>query len=266
MLHWLDTHTPFPEVTADLGLNGEAPGLVAVSEKLTVDQLLRAYPKGFFPWYSPGQPVLWWNPDPRMVLYTSRFKVSTSLRKVLRNVLRDAAWEIKVDVHFRDVVQACAYTPRHSGTKAGLDQTVLRIMEQIQRSDGTQSADGTWITPEIQAVYGELHALGYAHSVETWYEGRRVGGLYGAHLGRVFFGESMFAWQTNASKIALAALVGHLTQEGVALLDCQQRTTHLASLGGEEIPRADFLAHLAHAVHQPPIAWTFGKEALTPFV
>ena len=238
MITWLDPQDPFPPVERALGQASDAPGLLAASRDLTPQRLLLAYRQGIFPWYSEGQPVLWWSTDPRMVLAPQLLKISLSFRKTLRRVLRDPDWEIRVDHDFEAVMRACAMTPR----------------------DGQL---GTWITDEIVAAYSALHRNGLAHSVETWYRGQRVGGLYGVALGRMFYGESMFAHRTDASKIALAALCGFLESHGVTMIDCQQETDHLASLGAEPIPRADFVAHVRTAASQPAIdPWRFDKSAL----
>lgn len=238
MITWLDPHDPFPPVERALGPASDAPGLLAASRDLTPQRLLLAYRQGIFPWYSDGQPVLWWSADPRMVLRPEAFAVSLSLRKTLRRVLRDPAWEIRVDDDFVAVMRACAMTPR----------------------DGQL---GTWITDEIVDAYSVLHRAGLAHSVETWYQGARVGGLYGVALGRMFYGESMFAHRTDASKIALAALCAFLAQHAVAMIDCQQETEHLASLGARPIPRADFVAHVKTASASPDInPWRFDKSVL----
>jgi len=174
-----------------------------------------------------------------MVLAPHRLKISVSLRKTLRRILRDPDWEIRVDDDFVAVMQACAMTPR----------------------DGQL---GTWITDDIVAAYGSLHRLGLAHSVETWYRGERVGGLYGVALGRMFYGESMFAHRTDASKIALAALCGFLERHGVTMIDCQQETDHLASLGAEPIPREQFIAHVRQTAAEANISpWRFDKSELT---
>ncbi|MFJ4294052.1 leucyl/phenylalanyl-tRNA--protein transferase [Cupriavidus sp. NPDC089707] len=238
MIAWLDPHDPFPPVDEALGPDSDAPGLLAASRDLSPQRLLLAYRQGIFPWYSSGQPVLWWSTDPRMVLAPHALRVSATLRKTLRRVLRDADWEIRVDDDFLAVMRACAMTPR----------------------DGQ---DGTWITNDIIAAYGSLHRNGLAHSVESWYRGERVGGLYGVALGRMFFGESMFAHRTDASKIALAALCAFLGNHGVAMIDCQQETDHLASLGARPIPRAQFVAHVRAAAAQPAIhPWRFDKSVL----
>lgn len=237
MVPWLRSDDPFPPLNHALGPASGAAGLLAATGELSPVRLLDAYRSGIFPWYSTGQPVLWWSPDPRMVLPPDAFHVSASFAKTLRRVLRDPAWEVRVDVNFAEVMRTCARTPR-----AG--------------------QDGTWITAEVVAAYSILHRQGLAHSIETWYEGQRVGGLYGVALGRMFFGESMFAFRTDASKIALAALVGHLRRHRVQMIDCQQNTSHLASLGAFEIARSEFIAHLRAAVDAPGIAWDFDKTAL----
>lgn len=237
MVPWLASDDPFPPVERALGATSGAPGLLAASAELLPTRLIEAYKSGIFPWYSDGQPVLWWSPDPRMVLLPVEFKLSDSLRKTLKRVLREDEWEIRVDHDFASVMRACAQTPR----------------------DGQR---GTWITAEIVDAYSALHRDGLAHSIETWFEGKRVGGLYGVSFGRMFFGESMFAHRTDASKIALAALVGHLRRHRVTMIDCQQNTSHLTSLGGREITRTAFLSHVRQAVEAPPIPWTFDKTAL----
>jgi leucyl/phenylalanyl-tRNA--protein transferase len=237
MVPWLGTDDPFPPVERALGAASGAPGLLAASGDLLPSRLIDAYRRGIFPWYSDGQPVLWWSPDPRMILCPAEFKLSPSLRKTLKRVLRDDAWEIRVDQDFAAVMRACAQAPRRG-----------------QR--------GTWITAEVVEAYSSLHRLGDAHSIESWFEGERVGGLYGVSFGKMFFGESMFAHATDASKIALAALVGHLRRHKIEMIDCQQNTSHLASLGGREIARKAFIAHVRASVDAPPIPWRFDKTAL----
>jgi leucyl/phenylalanyl-tRNA--protein transferase len=237
MVPWLGPDDPFPPIEQALGAASGAPGLLAASSDLLPWRLVDAYRRGIFPWYSDGQPVLWWSPDPRMILVPGEFKVSPSLRKTIKRVLREARWEIRVDHDFAGVMWACAQAPRRG-----------------QR--------GTWITAEIIDAYSALHRAGEAHSIETWLDGQRVGGLYGVSLGRMFFGESMFAQVNDASKIALAALVGHLRRHGVEMIDCQQNTSHLASLGGREIARTTFVAHVRAAVAEAPIPWRFDKTAL----
>ncbi|MBW9107113.1 leucyl/phenylalanyl-tRNA--protein transferase [Paraburkholderia phenoliruptrix] len=237
MVPCLGPDDPFPPVERALGAASGAPGLLAASGDLLPSRLIDAYRHGIFPWYSDGQPVLWWSPDPRMILRPAEFKVSPSLRKTLKRVLREDAWEIRVDQDFPAVMRACAQAPRRG-----------------QR--------GTWITADVVDAYSSLHRMGDAHSIETWFEGERVGGLYGVSLGKMFFGESMFANVTDASKMALAALVGHLRRHEIEMIDCQQNTSHLASLGGREIARKAFIAHVRASVDAPPIPWRFDKTVL----
>jgi leucyl/phenylalanyl-tRNA--protein transferase len=235
MIPWLETDTPFPDVSKALTV--EAPGLLAAGADLSPQRLLQAYRNGIFPWFSEGQPILWWSTDPRMVLYLDHFKVSDSLAKTLRKVERSRMqgghagarhWDVRFDTAFEDVMRACA-APRRDGP-------------------------GTWISNEIIAGYGGLHALGHAHSSEVWLDGELVGGAYGVCIGRMFYGESMFARVSDASKVALAYLVAFLRSHGVRMIDCQQETGHLASLGAAPIPRERFLEHLRAAIHEPGIA------------
>lgn len=234
---WLEPgEIDFPAVEEALGPDSVAPGLLAAGGDLSPQRLRAAYARGIFPWYGAGQPVLWWSPDPRMVLETSRLKLSRSLRKTLRRFRQDPRAEIRIDSAFGRVIRACATTPRAGQT-------------------------GTWIVPEMVEAYERWHRLGEVHSFETWVDGELVGGLYGIGMGRMFFGESMFAWQTDASKIALAALVAFCLHHGIEMIDCQQRTDHLASLGAHEVPRVRFLAHVRRAIALPaPASWTFEPQ------
>jgi leucyl/phenylalanyl-tRNA--protein transferase len=230
MIPWLETNTPFPDVSEALTI--DAPGLLAAGADLSAQRLLSAYKHGIFPWFSEGQPILWWSTDPRMVLMTDRFRISDSLRKTLRRVERSmqhgGRWQVRFDSAFETVMRSCA-APRKDGP-------------------------GTWISEDIIAGYTGLHALGYAHSSELWLDGELVGGAYGVCIGRMFYGESMFARVTDGSKIALAYLVAFLRSHGVAMIDCQQETGHLASLGAAPIPRAAFLDHLRRAIREPGIS------------
>jgi len=215
-------------------------GLLAVGGDLSSERLLEAYRRGIFPWYNPGQPILWWSPDPRAVLYPEKLKISRSLRKTLR---RDYL-RVTFDRDFRAVMLACA-APRRTRTYECHER-------QDAESDREQSpGGGTWITDEMVEAYCRLYELGYAHSVETRHGDRLVGGLYGVALGGVFFGESMFSHETDASKVALVALARTLQAHGFRLIDCQLPTSHLASLGAEAMPRTAFLAELDLAVKQP---------------
>ena len=226
MIPWLEPHEPFPPI--ELALR-EPNGLLAAGGDLSTGRLLDAYANGIFPWFNGGDPLLWWSPDPRMVLYLDELHQSRSLRRAVAS----GRFEVTMDTAFADVMAACA-EPR-------------------------RGQDGTWITDEMTDAYGRLAALGYAHSVESWSDGELAGGLYGVAIGRMFFGESMFARRSDASKVAFVTLVGQLRRWGFALIDCQMATAHLASLGAREIPRADFLAHVRHLVGQPgvPSPWTF---------
>lgn len=233
-LPWLEPGQPFPPVTEAWGEGDPAPGLLAGGGALDVPTLLDSYGQGIFPWFSDDQPILWWSPDPRMVLPTAEFRLHRSLRKTLQAFRDDAArCEIRIDHAFEAVIRACSQAPR-------------------------EGQSGTWILPPMVEAYLRLHRAGHAHSVETWVDGELVGGLYGVAIGRAMFGESMFARRTDASKIALAALVCWCRRHGIELIDCQQNTRHLASLGAREWPRARFLAHVEAArALAPPPAWNF---------
>ena len=224
---------PLPDTQRALGAGSDVPGLLAAGGELTPQRLAEAYAKGVFPWYSTGQPVLWWSPDPRMVLLTAEFKLSRSLRKTVARFARSPGCEVRIDSAFRGVISACANAPR-------------------------EGQDGTWIVPAMVEAYCTWHALGRAHSVETWIDGELAGGLYGVSLGRMFFGESMFSHRTDASKIALAALVCFCRAHGMPMIDCQQHTAHLASMGARTRSRADFEARLAPVLAAPAVAdWTY---------
>jgi leucyl/phenylalanyl-tRNA--protein transferase len=236
MLSWIDDDEPLPPTALALGPDSEAPGLLAAGGGLAPQRLEQAYRRGVFPWFSPGQPVLWWSPDPRMVLPVAQFKVSKSLGKTLRRFVRRPGCELRIDSAFERVIDACARTPR-------------------------PGQPGTWIVPPMVAAYTEWHRRGRVHSFETWVDGRLVGGLYCVAIGRMVFGESMFAWATDASKIALAALVAFCRARGVRLIDCQQNTGHLASLGAHEVSRSTFEQHLSLVSGEPEIAdWTYDSR------
>lgn len=224
---WLDPENnaePFPEVEQALV---EPNGLLAIGGNLSPERLIRAYHQGIFPWYSPGQPILWWTPNPRAVLYPAHLKIARSLKKILRK----NPYRITMDQAFHPVIMGCA-APR-------------------------PQADGTWITPRMMRAYLTLHEMGLAHSVEAWYDQQLVGGLYGVALGRVFFGESMFTRMSDASTIALVHLVRQLHCWGYALIDCQVYSPHFARLGAELIPRPEFIRLLnSYTVPEyPPGPW-----------
>ena len=218
MIPWLANDSPFPALESALQ---EPNGLLAAGGDLSPQRLLAAYRQGIFPWYSVGQPILWWSPDPRMVLFPDELKISRSLAKRLKN----SDYEVRFDTAFRDVMLACA---------------------EIQRPQ----QDGTWITASIIDGYCKLHELGYAHSAETWIDGQLAGGVYGVAIGHMFYGESMFHHVTDASKIAFVHLVQRLQQQGFGMIDCQMKTSHLASLGAREITRAEFSQRLAKLTAQ----------------
>lgn len=200
----------------------EPDGLLAAGGDLSPARLLEAYRRGIFPWYSRGQPILWWCPDPRAVLFPSRMKVSRSLSQSIRN----RGFVTRIDTAFRDVIRACG--------------------------SGELRPGGTWLSPEMRGAYLRLHKLGFAHSVETWQHGQLVGGLYGVALGKVFFGESMFSIERDASKVALKRLCDELVARGYQMIDCQMATPHLLSLGAQLLPRRQFIELLASHVGEEP--------------
>jgi leucyl/phenylalanyl-tRNA--protein transferase len=194
-------------------------GLLAVGGNLSPDTLLTAYKQGIFPWYNEDEPILWWCPDPRFVLFPEELHVSGSMEKVFRR----QKFLFTIDTAFREVINQCSIVPR-------------------------EGQDGTWITPEIKEAYIKLHQLGYAHSAETWQDGLLVGGMYGVRLGKVFFGESMFSKRSNASKFAFLRFVQELQNDGVELIDCQVYSSHLQTLGARMISRTEFCARLEKLV------------------
>lgn len=253
-LPWLKPAEPFPPIGEAWSANDPAPGLLAVGGTLDVATLCDAYSHSIFPWFNEGQPILWWSTDPRMVLAPSSFKLHRSLAKTLRQFQHDARCEVRFDTAFKDVIQACASSPRGHLKSANKSDGST---DDALAEDDESAASGTWIVPEMISAYEALHLAGYAHSVETWIEGELVGGLYCVALGHAVFGESMFSRQTNASKIALAGLVAFCRAHEVKLIDCQQNTPHLASLGAESISRSNFASHVARACTQPALSWHF---------
>ena len=229
MLKRLGRDDPFPDPAAALK---DPNGLLCAGADLSAGRLLDAYRHGIFPWYSGGEPILWWSPDPRMVLFCDELKVARSLAKSVRN----KGFEVRIDTAFSEVTKACA-GPR-------------------------KSEAGTWLGKDMRAAYLALHRAGHAHSFETWQADRLVGGLYGVAIGRAFFGESMFSRATDASKVALVALVEELRRRGFPMIDCQQRTPLLASLGAREIPRSQFLRRVTALVNYPeqPGTWTISAH------
>jgi leucyl/phenylalanyl-tRNA--protein transferase len=229
---WLNPGDAFPAPDRAWGPPDPAPGLLAAGGDLSPQTLERAYRQGIFPWFSLGQPILWWSPDPRMVLETAHLKIHASLRKTLWRFKATPGCEIHIDRDFGRVIRCCASTPRHG-------------------------QHGTWIVAEMIAAYENLHVQGLAHSVETWIDGQLVGGLYCVGIGGMVYGESMFAHRTDASKIALTALVALCRRHQIDLIDCQQNTAHLASLGARDMPRVLFQSRVSERVHRPAIDWTF---------
>jgi len=223
MIPWLEHDDPFPPLARALKY---PDGLLAAGADLSPARLLSAYRQGIFPWYCAGEPILWWSPDPRMVLLPAELKISRSLAKTLRN----RAYEIRFDSAFAAVMHGCATR----GAKPGAPGA---------------DAPGTWITDDMRAAYLRLHELGYAHSAETWIAGELAGGLYGVAIGRMFFGESMFTRARDASKLAMVHLVRRLERLGYGMIDCQMHTGHLASLGARAIPRSEFSLRLQELVN-----------------
>jgi leucyl/phenylalanyl-tRNA--protein transferase len=217
---WLDADDPFPPVENAL----KSPnGLLAAGADLSPERLIDAYRHGIFPWFSDDDPLLWWSPDPRMVLFVDEFHASRSLRRVMRS----GRFRVTADTAFAAVMQGCA--------------------------DPRADDAGTWITAEMHEAYGRLAEQGFGHSVEVWEGAELVGGLYGVAVGRMFFGESMFSRRSDASKVALGALAGQLARWGFPLIDCQMSTAHLASLGAREVSRVEFLRHVHALVAAPPV-------------
>ena len=229
MIPFLEPDEPFPPV--ELALR-DPNGLLAAGGDLSPERLLDAYARGIFPWFGDDDPLLWWSPDPRMVLAAGDLRVSRSLRRVLRS----GRFNVTMDTAFAEVMAGCG-EPR-------------------------PGQEGTWITAQMTDAYVHLAALGFAHSVEAWSDGALAGGLYGVAIGRMFFGESMFSRVTDASKVALVHLVRQLERWGVPMIDCQMSTPHLASLGARDVARADFVRDVGRLVRQPavPAPWRFDAD------
>lgn len=231
MIPWLDSDTPFPPLSSALDEHDGAAGLLAAGADLSPERLLDAYKKGIFPWFSENQPILWWSTDPRMVLRTGDFKISKSFRKTRRKFQNNPKIAFKFDTAFELVMRACAEP----------------------RIDADGNINGTWISEPMIQAYSQLHRMGYAHSAELWKEGELIGGAYGICIGRMFYGESMFSRVTDGSKVALAHLVDFLKLNRVQMIDCQQETGHLASMGGALISRQAFIAWISKAILELPI-------------
>lgn len=231
---WLDPDAPLPPPESAQKKGSPAPGLVAAGGELSVRRLCEAYQEGIFPWFSDGQPILWWSPDPRMVLKTTDFKLHRSLRKTIQLFQKNPNCELRMDSDFEQVIRRCAQSPR-------------------------KGQAGTWILEEMIQAYIALHQAGFAHSVETWSHGTLVGGLYCVSIGDTLFGESMFSAQADGSKIALAGLVAFARSHGLPWIDCQQNTKHLASLGANEMDRSEFLVMVRDAPKHTRRTWHFDK-------
>ena len=229
MIPWLEADDPFPPTSKALK---QPNGLLAAGADLTPGRLIEAYSLGVFPWFNADEPVLWWSPDPRMVLFPAELKIARSLKKVLRN----RPYEVRLDTAFSQVMRGCS-----------------------QPRDGQ---NGTWISPMMTDAYTRLHEMGVAHSAETWIDGKLAGGLYGVALGRMFYGESMFTEVTDASKIAFVHMVWQLKRWGFGLIDCQMKTTHLETFGAREIPRSDFMRRVSKLIQYSPTPtrWRFDPD------
>ena len=227
---WIEAGMALPSVDQAWGPESPAPGLLAAGQDLSAERLLESYSHGVFPWFSAGQPVLWWSPDPRMVLTTQHFRFHRSLRQSLKRWLRHPGFDISFDRNFSQVMRRCSQAPR-------------------------SGQSGTWIVPSMRRAYEEFHKAGYAHSAEVWLDGELVAGLYFVAIGQAVFGESMFTTIPDGSKMALAGLVSVCLKHGISMIDCQQNTRHLASLGAFEISRTEFLNTVKPACLQAPIAW-----------
>jgi leucyl/phenylalanyl-tRNA--protein transferase len=234
-LPWLAPGEPFPPAANAWGEDSPYPGLLCAGGVLDIPTLTQAYGQGVFPWFSSGQPVLWWSTAPRLVLEPERFRLHRSLRKTLKTALSSGRLEVRFDSATPAVIEACAQTPR-------------------------PGQSGTWIVPSMVQAYQAWHRAGGVHSVETWWDGACVGGLYAVQLGRMVFGESMFSRRSDASKIALAGLVAWSLKHQIPLIDCQQATPHLMSLGAHTIGRDEFVRHVAQAVQSPAPPWVFAPD------
>ena len=237
-LCWIEEHQPLPDPAYAWGQSSHSPGLLAAGEDLSTGRLREAYSKGIFPWYSESQPVLWWSTDPRMVLMVDQFRIHHSFKKTLTAFIKNPRCEIRIDSDFPSVIRNCAKRPPKAN----------------------QEIAGTWILPEMPQTYSQANQEGFVHSVETWIDGLLVGGLYCVSLGKAVFGESMFSLQKDASKIALAALVAFCRAHEIELIDCQQNTSHLASLGAYEIARSEFIESIRVSQQKPSPTWKFQPE------
>jgi leucyl/phenylalanyl-tRNA---protein transferase len=233
-LTWIDPDRPLPDPQQQ-STTESSNGLIAAGLDLSTTRLFEAYSKGIFPWFSEGEPVLWWSPDPRMCLNPAAFKLHRSLRKRIQNGLRQGSLEIRVDADFDQVIHHCAAQQR-------------------------PGQNGTWIVPPMIDAYRAFYRDGYVHAVTAHWDGELIGGLYAVNIGHAVFGESMFTLKPDGSKIALAALVALALRESVPLIDCQQETAHLGTLGAAPIPQAIFLETVRSAAQAPPMSWGFNAS------
>lgn len=229
-LLYLQPGDPFPDPATAKDTHSHAPGLLAAGADLSIETLVRAYSKGIFPWNNEWQPTLWWSPDPRMVLRVADFRVRRSFKKVLKRFINNPKCEVRFDTSFETVLHHCAHATR-------------------------RGQSGTWLIDDMRHAYAQMHAAGHSHSVETWIDNELVGGLYLTCIGHAIYGESMFSARSDASKIALAALVAFCDAHQVHWVDCQQNTGHLHSLGAREVSRPAFSNWVKHAVQKPALQW-----------
>lgn len=256
-IFWVEKDQPLPS-----SLDAENNGLVAAGLDLSPNRLFEAYSKGLFPWFSPGDPVLWWSPNPRMVLNCKDLYISHSLKKLIRkfdqqNTKLDNKYKnfmVSLNLDFKTVIKSCS---ERNNTRQNLNQVLNNgaIKPEINQA----ARNSTWITQDIQMVYTDWHYQGHVHSIEVWLDNQIVGGLYGVSIGKCFFGESMFSYVSDTSKVALAYLVAYLIKQGVEWIDCQQETPHLASLGARPISRDKFMAKLASNLNKKQIIWGYGR-------
>ena len=232
---WLAPGQDFPDLSMAWGDDSPAPGLLAAGGALDINTLSKAYSNGIFPWFSDGQPILWWSPNPRMMLDVSQFRLHASLRKKLGKFLKTQGCEVRIDSATKEVISSCAKSNR-------------------------KGQAGTWIVSEMIEAYEAMHHAGLVHSVETWVNEELVGGLYCVAIGKAVFGESMFNRSTDASKIALSALVAFCRHNGIQYVDCQQNTRHLASMGATEITRELFIRNVTSGISQVAPSWRFNPS------
>ena len=265
-LPWIEADEPLPLANTAWGEDSRAPGLLAAGLDLSPSRIREAYSKGIFPWFSESQPVLWWSTDPRMVLMVNQFRIHRSFKKTLNAFILSPNCEVRIDSDFKRVIENCAQRPPKTDSSKVTTQGNSTGGGLSAGTSGTSGANATtattstWILPQMQSVYAQAHREGFVHSVETWENNQLVGGLYCVSLGKAVYGESMFSLQKDASKIALAALVAFSIANGIHMIDCQQNTSHLSSLGAAEIPRSKFLELAALAQNESSPQWQFSTD------